>query len=145
MNASALPLTPALAKPRLVIDEVLYPRLLELAERARARTPELADRLLEEIERADLRPSHEMPSDVVTLGSEVVFRDEERIQSVRIVAPADADIDRRRVSVVAPVGAALLGLAAGQSIAWEMPNGRLKVLEVIAVRPPPDHAPATPH
>jgi regulator of nucleoside diphosphate kinase len=145
MSVPALPLTYALAKPRLVIDEALYPRLLALAEKARARMPALAERLLEEIERADLRPSHDMPGDVVTLGSEVDFRDEERIQSVRIVTPAEADIDRRRVSVIAPVGAALLGLAAGQSIAWEMPNGRVKVLEVIAVRPPSAGALAAPH
>lgn len=136
MNATALPLVPADAKPKLVIDAGLYPRLLDLAERARKGMPQLAEQLLEEIERADLRPSEEMPSDVVTLGSEVVYRDEDQVHSVRIVAPADANIDERRVSVLAPVGAALLGLAAGQRITWEMPNGRQKVLEVVAVRPP---------
>jgi regulator of nucleoside diphosphate kinase len=121
-------------RPRLIIDERAYPRLLALAERARAQVPDLADRLLEEIERADLRASSEMPDDVVTLGSEVTYRQDERTQTVRIVAPDDADIERRQISVLTPVGAALLGLRVGQKIAWDMPDKRVAVLEVMAVR-----------
>jgi len=132
----------AVARPRLIIDERAYPRLLALAERARAQVPELADRLLEEIERAELRPSSEMPGDVVTLGSEVTFRDGERMQTVHIVAPEDADIERKRISVLTPVGAALLGLTVGQKISWEMPDKHSSVLEVVAVRQPND---TTPH
>jgi regulator of nucleoside diphosphate kinase len=118
----------------LIIDERLYPRLLSLAERARARSPELAARLIEEIERADLRAPGEMPDNVVTLGSEVTFRHDERTQTVCIVAPEEADIDRRRISVLTPVGAALLGLAVGQRISWEMPDKRVALLEVLAVQ-----------
>jgi regulator of nucleoside diphosphate kinase len=132
MNATVMP--PRVVKPRLVIDAVLYPRLLSLAESARKRLPEVADQLLEEIERADLRPPHEMPEDVVTLGSEVTFHDGERTETVQVVAPVDADIDQRRISILTPVGAALFGLTAGQRIAWPMPHGRVKVLEVVAVQ-----------
>ena len=128
-------------RPRLIIDERAYPRLLALAERARAQVPDLADRLIEEIERADLRASSEMPGDVVTLGSEVTFRHAERTQTVHIVAPEDADIEHRRISVLTPVGAALLGLAVGQKISWQMPDKRDAVLEVIAVRQPNEPAP----
>ncbi len=134
MNTKA-PTAPApTTTPRLIIDERLYPRLLALAENARARVPELADRLLEEIERADLRA--EVPEDVVTLGSEVTFRHGERAQTVRIVLPEEADIEQRRISVLTPVGAALLGLTVGQRIAWDMPNARAAVLEVISVQQP---------
>ena len=62
IKTSAAPLS----RPRLIIDERAYPRLLALAERARVQAPELADRLIEEIERAELRPTNEMPEDVVT-------------------------------------------------------------------------------
>jgi regulator of nucleoside diphosphate kinase len=137
IKTSATPM----ARPKLIIDERAYPRLLALAERARAQAPELADRLIEEIERADLRPASEMPGDVVTLGSEVTFRQDERTQTVHIVAPDDADIERRRISVLTPVGAALLGLAVGQKISWEMPDKRASVLEVVAVRQPSEPAP----
>jgi regulator of nucleoside diphosphate kinase len=122
--------------PRLIIDERLYTRLVALAERARAQAPELAERLLVEIERADLRAPSEMPDDVVTLGSEVTFREHDRTRTVQIVAPEDADIERGRISVLTPVGAALLGLTVGQEISWDMPDKRVAVLEVLAVRQP---------
>ena len=128
-------------RPRLIIDERAYQRLLALAERARAQVPDLADRLIEEIERADLRASSEMPGDVVTLGSEVTFRQADRTQTVQIVAPEDADIEHRRISVLTPVGAALLGLTVGQKISWDMPDKRVAVLEVVAVRQPNETAP----
>jgi regulator of nucleoside diphosphate kinase len=128
-------------RPRLVIDEGSYPRLVALAERARAQVPHLADRLLAEIERADLRASSEMPSDVVTLGSEVTFREHDRTRTVWIVAPEDADIERRQISVLTPVGVALLGLTVGQKISWDMPDNRVAVLEVIGVRQPNETAP----
>src|SRR5688572_7114503 len=132
----------ALTRPRLIIDERAYQRLLALAERARAQVPDLADRLIEEIERADLRASSEMPGDVVTLGSEVTFRQADRTQTVQIVAPEDADIEHRRISVLTPVGAALLGMTVGQKISWDMPDKRVAVLEVMAVRQPNE---VTPH
>jgi regulator of nucleoside diphosphate kinase len=128
-------------RPRLIIDERAYQRLLSLAERARAQVPDLADRLIEEIERAELRASNEMPGDVVTLGSEVTFRQADRTQTVQIVAPEDADIERRRISVLSPVGAALLGLAVGQKISWDLPDKRVVVLEVVSVRQPNETAP----
>ena len=133
--------SPKHLRPRLIIDERLYPRLVALAERARAQVPDLADRLLVEIERADLRTSSEMGDDVVTLGSEVTFREHDRTRTVHIVAPEDADIDRRRISVLTPVGAALLGLTVGQKISWDMPEKRVAVLEVLAVRQPAKTAP----
>ena len=137
INTSATPST----RPRLIIDERAYPRLMALAERARAQVPELAERLIEEIERADLRPSSEMPHDVVTLGSEVTFRQAGRDQTVQIVAPEDADIERRRISVLTPVGAALLGLSVGQRISWPMPDKHVSVLEVVGVRQPTEPPP----
>ena len=130
--------TPTGRRPRLIIDERVYTRLLALAERARAQSPELADRLVEEIERADLRPPEKMPPDVVTLGSEVTYRQNDRTETVRIVAPEDVDIDRRQISVLTPVGAALLGLSVGQQISWELPGKRVVVLKVLDVKQPGD-------
>ena len=132
--------TPSSQRPRLIIDERVYQRLLALAERARAQAPELADRLVEEIERADLRPPEKMPHDVVTLGSEVTYRQNERTETVRIVAPEDVDIDRRQISVLTPVGAALLGLSVGDTIEWPLPNARSRRLRVVAVTYQPEAA-----
>jgi regulator of nucleoside diphosphate kinase len=125
----------------LIVDERTYPRLLAIAQQARAQDRDLAERLLDEVERADLRASSQMPDDVVTLGSEVTFRHADRTQTVHIVAPDEADIERKRVSVLTPVGAALLGLAVGQKISWEMPDKRVAVLEVLVVKQPNGSAP----
>lgn len=122
------------SNPVPIIDAGLYQRLLALAERAREHMPDLAERLVTEIERADLRPAKDLPPDVVTIGSEVTFNDGKRTHTVRVVLPADADIANGRVSVITPVGAALIGLRAGQSIEWTMPSGETRLIEVVDVR-----------
>ena len=107
----------------MIIDAGLYARLLALAEQARKEAPKLADQLRDELERADLRAPEAMPADVVTIGSQVTFHDGERTQTVQVAFPSDADVDRGRVSVVTPLGAALLGLCAGQRISWKWDTG----------------------
>jgi regulator of nucleoside diphosphate kinase len=133
MNAKTIHLSTQI-RPSLTIDARHYARLLALAEKMRKQEPEVAEQLIEEIDRADLCPSDEMPDDVVTIGSTVTFRDGAQTHTVQIVLPSDADIDRRRVSVIAPVGTALLGLSEGQRITWEMPGGRTREIEVLNVR-----------
>lgn len=122
------------ARPPLIIDAGVYGWLLALAERLRRQTPKLADHLIEELERAELRPAGSMPDDVVTIGSTVTYREGARTHTVEIVVPHEADIEHGRVSVIAPVGTALLGLSVGQRITWKMPDGRARQLQVIEVR-----------
>lgn len=93
-----------------------------------------AEQLDIELERANVVGQSDIDRDVVTMNSEVVY---EAIgsgakRSVRIVYPRDADASRGRISVLAPLGRALLGLRVGQEIAWRMPSGlqRLRVLAV---------------
>jgi regulator of nucleoside diphosphate kinase len=88
-----------------------------------------------ELARAMVVPRGEIPRDVVTMNSRVVFENEttgER-REVTLVYPGDADIDAGKISVLVPVGTALLGLRVGQSIDWELPSGerhRYRVIEV---------------
>jgi regulator of nucleoside diphosphate kinase len=88
-----------------------------------------------ELARATIVPREEIPRDVVTMNSRVVFENEttgER-REVTLVYPGDADIDAGKISVLVPVGTALLGLRVGQSIDWELPSGgrhRYRVIEV---------------
>lgn len=126
-------------KPSLIIDAGHYERLANLAAEAARRIPVLGERLLEEIERARLLPAEQMPPDVVTIGSEVTYEDSStaRTQTVQIVFPSLADIAARRISVLTPVGAALIGLSAGQSIDWEMSDGVMRKLTVVDVTRPP--------
>jgi regulator of nucleoside diphosphate kinase len=93
---------------------------------------------MQEVARATVLPSGEMPADVVNIGSEVTYRDETtgRTQTVTIVLPPEADIARHRVSVLTPIGAALIGLSTGAAIGWETRDGEERRLTVLEVRRP---------
>jgi regulator of nucleoside diphosphate kinase len=121
-------------KPPLVIDAAYSTRLEDLAMRAMQRMPAVARQLLEEIQRADVRPTAELPPHVVTIGSEVVYKDDaETVHTVRLVFPENANIAEQRVSVLTPIGAALIGLSVGQTISWEAPDGKVRDLTLLRV------------
>lgn len=93
-----------------------------------------SERLDEELSRAQVVPEREVPPDVVTMNSEVQYEDvvTGALRQVRIVYPKDADAEHGKISVLAPLGSALLGLRVGQSIDWTMPSGA-RHLRVVAV------------
>jgi regulator of nucleoside diphosphate kinase len=101
------------------------------------RDSELLEQLDMELARSEV--VEKLPPDVVGMNSMVVFRDldsgEER--KYQLVYPREADPGHGRVSILAPVGCALLGLSVGQKITWPLPDGRSRNLEVIAVSLPP--------
>ena len=124
-------------KPRIVLSEPDYARLANLAASASERLPALAGELQAELDRADIVAPGAVPSDVVRMGSTVEFRTDNGIaRSVTLVFPAEADIASNRVSVLTPIGTALIGLAAGQSIRWTTRDGREHELTVVGVEPP---------
>jgi regulator of nucleoside diphosphate kinase len=92
----------------------------------------LDEQLAAELERAIVVPSDKIPENVVTIGSRVIFVDETtgKKRFVRVVDPANADLARLEISVLEPVGAALLGLPVGGSIDWEFPDGKIRRLRV---------------
>ncbi len=90
------------------------------------------DELQRELERAIVLSSEAVPRDVVTMNSRVLYVDEttgER-RLVKIVYPMEADASAGKISVLAPVGAALLGLSIGQAIEWGFPDGTRRRLRV---------------
>ena len=98
--------------------------------------PEVAELLLEELDSATILPDDQLPTNVVNMGSEVWFRDLESGSSSHctLVFPHQADAAQQRVSVLAPVGAALIGLAEGETISWPVPDGKLRKLQVVTVK-----------
>lgn len=124
-------------KPAIVVSEVDYKRLTNLALAARDRFPDVADELHAEMARASIADAAAMPSNVVMMGSVVEFRPGAGVQRrVELVFPVDADIAKGKVSVLTPIGAALIGLSAGQSIRWTARDGRTQELTVISVEQP---------
>jgi regulator of nucleoside diphosphate kinase len=99
----------------------------------------VAEQLETELERARVVPSHEVAPNVVTMNSTVVFEDDQGIRrEVDLVYPQDAAPGR--LSVLSPMGAALLGLAVGDEIEWPMPDGSTTVLRVVEVLYQPEDA-----
>ena len=94
------------------------------------------EKLEGELARAIVVPSDEIPADVVTMNSRVSFVNEitDERREVTLVFPFEADIDAGKISILAPVGTALLGLRVGDSIDWEVPSGekhRYRVIDVL--------------
>ena len=113
---------------------------MSLAKRARAAwglsaSEVESNRLLGEIGRARIVPAAKLPQNVVAIGRAVTYRDESNGQekTVTPVFPEDADIARGRISILTPIGVALIGLAEGASLHWDTRDGERRVLTVLHV------------
>jgi len=121
-------------KPRIVLGETDAERLAGVAKALENRQPEIAERILDEIDRADVVDDDSLPENVVRIGSTVTFEQEGGVgKTVTLVFPVDADIEAGRISVTTPIGTALLGMSPGQTGHWHDRNGRLQRLTVSAV------------
>jgi regulator of nucleoside diphosphate kinase len=123
--------------PAIVVSDFDYNRLTSLAAVVGDRAPDVASVLQSEMERARVVPADVLPAAVVQMGSTVEFSsDTGRQRRVTLVFPGDADVAASRVSILTPIGAALIGLSPGQSIAWTTRDGRRHQLTVLSVAPP---------
>jgi len=118
--------------PPIIVATEDRDRLLDLVACSPAN--QVAEQLEAELERAVSIPLSQVPNDVVVMNSaleyEVVSTHQRR--RIHLVYPQDAESSAGRVSVLAPLGCALLGLRVGQEIDWQMPGGprSLRVLSV---------------
>lgn len=129
--------------PSIYLTQDDFDRLTDLLEAYAAGAEGRRFRQLEEeLARARIVPPSEIPPDVVTMNSRVLFEDEATgaRREVTLVYPRDADIDAGRISILVPVGTALLGLSVGQSIDWILPSGRKHRYRVIALPHQPEAA-----
>jgi regulator of nucleoside diphosphate kinase len=123
--------------PAIMVSAADYDRLASLAAAAEERAPDVASVLRTEIERAQVVPADALPADVVQMGSTVEFRsDTGQQRRVTLVYPGEADFAQGRISILTPIGAALIGLSPGQSIAWTSRDGRQHRLTVLSVAQP---------
>lgn len=126
---------PAPNLPPLVVTTDDARRLEAMLQGPTGRASPTTPLLEAELLRAQLVAPGQIAPDVVTMHSRVVCVDETsgEQQEIELVYPHEADSDRGRISVLAPVGAALLGLAVGRSIEWPVPGGRTTRVRVMAV------------
>ncbi|MBB4183578.1 regulator of nucleoside diphosphate kinase [Sinorhizobium terangae] len=104
--------------PPIIINAEDHARLTALASSVLDRIPDVAEALLSELERARVA-TYDLPMDSVQMGSIVAFdADNGFAKEVTLVYPGEADIEAGKISVLTPIGAALIGLSVGQSIDW---------------------------
>lgn len=113
-------------------------RLRNIAEAASEKYPQTTDFLAREIDRAEILPDTRLLPGLVTMDSEVTFRDDISTQerSVTLVYPDSANVDAGKISILTPIGAALIGLSVGQTIEFQTPGGRWRSLTVLKVIQP---------
>ena len=119
---------------QIVVSTADYERLTDLANASMERLPDVAQELLDELERAQIVDPSQVPGDVVRMGSTVTFTsDDGHTRTLKLVWPVDESLDQHRISVMTPVGAALIGLGTGQSISWTARDGKHHRLTVTKV------------
>jgi regulator of nucleoside diphosphate kinase len=125
--------------PAIFVTEQDLARLEDLLESESARMLPGIDMLTAELSRATVVTSEEIAPDVVTMNSTVRFVDESEFKAyeLQLVYPHQAKTPGT-VSILAPVGSALLGLSVGQTIRWQVPGGRDIRLRVVSVVSQPE-------
>ena len=122
----------------IYVTELDYHRLSGLIERARERNGidrQYLNKLEAELDRAEIVDPKDIPADVVTMHSKVRLKDLVTGDSntYSLVFPTEADFAEGKISVLAPIGTAILGFRKGDTIEWQVPSGlrKLKVEEVL--------------
>jgi regulator of nucleoside diphosphate kinase len=129
-------------KQTITLSRLDVERIETLLENPALRGSPVAERLHAEFDRAEIVEPQDMPADVVSMNSSADCVDEatDKHHTLTLVYPKDADADAGRVSVLAPVGSALLGLRVGQAIDWPGQGGRTLRLKVTAIHYQPEAA-----
>jgi regulator of nucleoside diphosphate kinase len=127
-------------KPTILVSWLDMDRLDRMLDHLPAAQASARDALLDELGRARLAEPWEMPPDVVTMNSRVRFAFDGADQEVTMTLtyPKDMDGDPERLSILTPVGTALLGLRVGDTISWERPDGALFEVTVRAIEYQPE-------
>ncbi len=88
-----------------------------------------------ELDRATIVEIDKLPQDIVTMNSKVCLKDMDtgKDEIYQVVYPEDADIEQNRISILAPIGTAILGYKVGDIIEWKVPAGfrRLKIKKIL--------------
>ena len=128
--------------PPITVTRNDHERLSGLSEAAMQQMPHVGEFLADELDRARVVEADEIAPTVVTMNSRVEFKDDAtgEQRTITLVYPGEQDIAEGKVSILTPIGAALLGLSEGQSIERETPKGDRRSLTVIKLHFQPQAA-----
>jgi regulator of nucleoside diphosphate kinase len=122
-------------------DMARLEELLDKAHDAGGRNNRHLDELEKELRNADVVDSKDIPPDVITMNSQVCLKDLDSSQELNytLTFPLDADIDQNRISILAPIGTAMIGYRIGDTIEWQVPSGKRR-LQVTGITYQPEAA-----
>lgn len=126
---------------RITLNRLDYERIkrhLEVARQLKSITNTEADKLLGELESAQVVNPESIPSDVVTMNSivKISFLNTGKEIQFRIVYPHEANLKENKISIFSPIATALIGYRVGDEIEWLVPAGPTKIrIEVIVYQP----------
>lgn len=121
-------------KPNIVIGEYDHDRLSQIVAAVQHRAQDIAEDLTIELDRAKIVPDNSVPKTAIRMGSTVEFEtDDGQRRRLTLVYPAEADISNNRISIMTPIGVALLGLSPGQRMTWTDRDGDERTLTVHTV------------
>lgn len=124
-------------KSNICITDYDLERLRELlrAVKRSGTQKEALIKLGKELERAIVISSGNVPADLITMNSKVRIKDVDTSEEMifQIVFPSDANLDECRISILAPVGTALIGYKTGNTVRWQVPAGirKLQIEEIL--------------
>ncbi|MBV34629.1 nucleoside diphosphate kinase regulator [Kangiella spongicola] len=126
--------------PKITISELDLVRLEALLDKMPKATNPNIEALEEELARASVKTPEKMPKNVVTMNSEVKFKVSDSQESfvLKLVYPKDLDDSGKTISILAPVGSAMLGLKEGDTIEWPKPGGGIMKVTVDEVVSQPE-------
>lgn len=126
--------------PGIIVSAQDYRRLCAMLDELP--DSEATERLLDELERAEIRDPAEMPENVVTMRSRVTFSlpDSGKRFTYTLAYPADVNTETGQLSILTPVGTALLGLSVGQTIEWPTEAGNVVHVTIDEINYQPEKA-----
>lgn len=128
-------------RPEIILTSLDLDRLETIIDAVPAVTFPGKTELLAELGRADVVEPQDVPSDVVTMNSKVRFVLESGEEfCLTLVYPQDVNGSTERISILAPVGSALLGLSAGDQIEWPKPGGGVMKVRLVEIIYQPERA-----
>lgn len=116
-------------------DATKLRKLIREAYHSEYRGSDYLKQLAEEMEKASVVNPDQIPADVITLNSTARLIDQETNEEMiyTLVFPEDADVSQGRISILAPIGTAMLGYKTGDTFEWDTPGGKrvLRVKQVL--------------
>lgn len=96
--------------------------------------------LQNELERATVIDQKDTPKDLVTMNTSFEYKslDDQKLHKAMLVYPGEEDMDEGKISILAPIGQALIGLRVGQTIDWTLPNGKTRPLKIEKIHYQPE-------